>query len=593
MAKPLDDSQLLRLAADPRNRLFTPLRGATVFGPVVAVAGLLPCVIAMLQPEFNDTEAAWCLRALDAFSATELQDLLEPGRNGLGHALSDQPPLICWLQALVVPRLGSVFLDSWRVISTISCCALILSMYSLGRRIGGPSFGLLTTLLLCGHPVILRMAASPGPSSLGILCLAGAVWGFMGHLEGPPQLVSWQMLAGAIAWGLGLLTVGPIAIVLFIPMFVHSWLLHVGHDVVPQGRIRARLWQLWLGIRTVSVFIVTALSFSGWWLLMMMANHGPAFWHSWWTGEAILSAPMSTPQSIWRIWLSQNTFLCGWLIVGLVTIILELRKPETEVDRRRSQFVLGWWLTALALRIIFDIPQLRRSQLIEAWDALLLLPTIFLVARGIKAMVLRNTEPVIESLIVTATIGLYLWRISGRIWLGAIGCALSLTVLIALPFVIPYFRRGARPWSERDWRRLMQFAVIAILAGHIASGVIELPRSTPESIALSDLRRRLSDCRSLGRVTLNTANSAIPESLLFVLRSRCPTSQFVIATADERSPSPDRSPTPATELYVEWLRPDQRVVNEIPPNRHATGIGDPLRFRNRRLTVNRLDTRPH
>src|SRR5436190_183828 len=84
MAQPLDDSQVLRLASDLRTRLFPPLRGSTVVGPLVLLAGLLPFLAAVSGTELGDRAAGWALRALDTISAVQIQDFLEPGRNGLG-----------------------------------------------------------------------------------------------------------------------------------------------------------------------------------------------------------------------------------------------------------------------------------------------------------------------------------------------------------------------------------------------------------------------------------------------------------------------------------------------------------------------------
>jgi hypothetical protein len=91
MVNPLDDSQLLRLAGDLRYRLFPPLRGVTVFGPLVVLTGLIPALAAVMGTEFDDVVAGWGLRALDLTRAIEIQDWLEPGRDGLGRVTSSNP----------------------------------------------------------------------------------------------------------------------------------------------------------------------------------------------------------------------------------------------------------------------------------------------------------------------------------------------------------------------------------------------------------------------------------------------------------------------------------------------------------------------
>ena len=592
MAKTLNDSQLLRLASDPRKRLFPSLRGATVFGPLVILTAIIPCLAAVPGAELGDTSAGWGLRALDVASATNIQDWLEPGRNGLGRGYVDQPPLSSWLLALIAPGLGAERLGSWRVFSLAMECCAVWSIYLLGRRLDGASFGLVATLILGAHPVMLRLATQTGPASLGILLIVIAVWGFLGHLEGPPQLVSMRMLAGSVAWGLALLAVGPVAAVLFIPLLLHAWQLHEGQRSGPGRPALARLWQLWLGIRTLSLFLITALSFSGWWQLMMLTDHGGTFWLSWWTGLVIMNGPVASPDPLWKDWLAQNSFLCGWLVLGVVSVVRELRKPTNEVTRRRCQFVLAWWVSALIARILFDMPGLRRSALIDAWDAFLLVPSVLLVAWGIKSFVLRQTQLAVEAVLVLLPIGLTVWRFSHHPWLGVAAFFLGLGLIALLPVIAPRVRAGARRFAERDWRQLIRVAFVILFAGHLAAGPAELPRPSRESQSLTELRKRIAPVASAPRVTVLTLDRAIPESLLFVFRSRWPKARFVLAgSADGKSVRDETSGTPEDELVVEWTQRDVRITNDLPADRQATSVGDPLRFRERRLVIFRVSPR--
>lgn len=592
MAKTLNDSQLLQLASDPRARLFPPLRGATVFGPIVVLTGLIPCLAAVLGAELTDRESGWALRALDLTTAVEVQDWLEPGRNGLARGLIHQPPLSSWLLALLAPDLGAEQLSSWRVLSvSMSCCA-IWAMYLLGRRIGGASFGLIVALALCGHPVMLRLATGTGPAALGMVLIALTVWGFLGHLEGPAQLVSTRMLAGAVAWGLALLSVGPVAVVLFIPMLVTASSLNQGQSLDSRLQSHARLEQLWLGLRTLVVFLFTALSFSGWWQLMMLANHGGDFWHSWWTGQVAWNTLPDPFHSVWRNWLSQNSFLCGWLVLGLFSILKELANPSSELVRRRCQFLLLWWLAALFTRIMFDIPGLRPSTLIDAWDAMFLLPTSLLVAWGVRSAVLRQAELGGEALLVVATLGLCVWRMSHSASAGFVAFIAASIALALLPAIAVRVRRGARRWTERDWRRLMRVAMIVILAGHLVAGIVELPQPSLESQSLTELRKRIEPVPALPRVTLMTMTTEVPESLLFLLRSRWPKSQFVVADSREgRSSRETTSVAPDEELVIEWTRHGMRITTELSVDRQATAVGEPVRFRGRRLRIYRVGPR--
>lgn len=585
MAKPLDDSQLLRLASDPRTRLVSPVRGATVFGPLVVLVGLIPCLAAVVGGEFTDQVAGWGLRVLDVSTALEIQDWLEPGRNGLGNAYVNQPPLSAWLQAVLLSYVGSDQLANWRVISLALACFTIWATFVLGRRMGGASFGLVAAVALATHPTLLRLSISTSPAVLGLLLIVLAINGFLGHLEGPLQLVSLRMLAGAVAWGLALLAVGPVAVVLAIPFVVHAWLLQVGRHEPHANSATARLWQFWLGMRTVTVFVITALSFSGWWQLMMLANHGREFWVDWWTGRVLLNFPPQTPHSIWRVWLSEQSFVLGFLLVGLIGVIKELQAPGSEISRRRCQFVLGWWLTALAARIIFDIAPLRSSIMIDAWDGLFLLPTVLLIAWGVKAIALRQTQPAIEGLLICLTVGLCSWRFLHSMWIGILAFILALGVVALLPAIVPRLRRGARRWSERDWKLLLQFSMVLIITGQMSAGLVQLPVPSVESQSLTELRKRISSLESVPRVTLMTYQGMAPESLEFVLRSRWPWSEFLVPGSPDGKPRETAEAPPPNELMIEWTQHEVRIMNELPVDRQATAVGDPIRFRGRRVMI--------
>lgn len=584
MAKPLDDSQLLRLASDLRLRLFPPVRGGAAFAPLIILAGLVPALTAVRGPELVDAEAGWGLRALDVVAASQIQEWLEPGRQGLGKGYLHQPPLQSWLQAAVVSAFGIHHLPAWQALSLLLICLAVWATFLLGRRVGGAAFGMLAALLICGHPILLKIGVGISPAPLGLLLIVVTAWGFLGHLEGPPQLVSIRMLAGAVAWGLALLTIGPVAVALSIPLTVHAWQLRGGRQdsATATGQ---RLWHFWMGMRTLVVFIVTALSFSGWWQLMMLANYGGEFWQSWWTGQIVAVDPQAVPQSCWRHWLSQNSLLAGWMVVGLVSVVKELRYPSTEVVRRRCQFVLAWWLTALALRIVFDIPRLRLSAQSDAWDVMLLLPTVLLATWGIKAVVLRQASLAVESLLMVGTIGLCAWRVTGSVMAGGIAFLASLTVVALLPILTPRLRGGGRRWTERDWRRLFRAGVASILVGQVVAGLIEFPPISRESQSLTELRRRVATLPAVSRVTLSMP---IPESVQFVLRCQWPKATFV--SLGTSRPGRDFDELPADELVIEWTRYQSRSVGELPTDRRSVEVGDPIRFRGRRLILSRIGT---
>jgi hypothetical protein len=305
-----------------------------------------------------------------------------------------------------------------------------------------------------------------------------------------------------------------------------------------------------------------------------------------------MNTVLPTPHSCWREWLSQNTFLMGWVVLGLVGVIRELRNPTSELVRRRCQFVLCWWITALLMRIVFDISTMRRSVLIDAWDAFLLMPTALLVAWGIKGTISRNVSLLGESLLVVTTSALCAWRFSGNAWIGVAIFAVTFVIITLLPTLTVRIRHGARRWTERDWRRVMQAAICLMFVGHLTCGFLTQPKATSMSTSLTELRRRLEPIEPLPHVTLMTSTGVVPESILFVMASRWPDSQLIVSNSSQRRPAREIAINAQDEeLVVEWTRQEVRISNEISANRQATAMGDPLRLSGRRLMIYRLSPR--
>jgi hypothetical protein len=595
MVKTLDDSQLLRLAADPRTRLFADLRGAASWGPMVLVVSLLPIYLSTIQSGLNDAAAGWGLRALDLLTAAHVDGWLQPGLNGYAGGLVHQPPLGTWMLAISVDMLGTHSLLAWRVLSLAATTCLIVFSDFLGRRIGGASFALVVIACICCHPVTLQLATGIGPESVGLLLITIAVWGFLGHLAGPASLVSRQLLVGAIAWGLSLLTVGPVAVTLLIPLGLHVWLLRGHRDSVDTTAVsESHVRNVWIGVRSFLVFLATGLSFSGWWQIMMQSNHGMEFWNSWWTGHVSTNSPLDWAGSFGSIWLRQNEFVCGFLVIGLFRAVGELKSPSSEVSRRHCQFTLLWWLTALFIRWVFDLPAFRGSVLMNAWDGFLLIPSALLVAGGIKAIVLRQTHPLVEALLIVSTLALATWMASGSAILTVIALLAGIGVLVLLPSVTARVRRYAEGWKDRDWRRVVQTALVLLLFGHLAIGFVQRPKMSGDSAVLVELHDRMAPLPEMRRISLMTLSDSIPESLSFLVHSRWPKAQLtvkrswdaILANVPDPKSTETKSTNPAVgEVVVAWTRRDSRLQTEITTVPRFQPFGDSVRFRGRKLAI--------
>jgi hypothetical protein len=127
--------------------------------------------------------------------------------------------------------------------------------------------------------------------------------------------------------------------------------------------------------------------------------------------------------------------------------------------------------------------------------------------------------------------------------------------------------------------------VASILVGQVVAGLIEFPPISRESQSLTELRRRVATLPAVSRVTLSMP---IPESVQFVLRCQWPKATFV--SLGTSRPGRDFDELPADELVIEWTRYQSRSVGELPTDRRSVEVGDPIRFRGRRLILSRIGT---
>jgi hypothetical protein len=142
-----------------------------------------------------------------------------------GEPYLDKPPLFYWLVMLTYAGLGC---HAWaaRLVPALAMHATVILTYLLGRRLVGARAAFWGALLL---------AVSPGFFGMGRLLLLDGLLTFWVTLAlfalyraqaGPALHRGWWLLA-ALACGLGVLTKGPVAVILpLMPLVAHRW--HLG-----------------------------------------------------------------------------------------------------------------------------------------------------------------------------------------------------------------------------------------------------------------------------------------------------------------------------------------------------------------------------
>ncbi len=140
-----------------------------------------------------------------------------------GEPYLDKPPLFYWSVMLAYSLFGCKIWVA-RLVPALVMQATVLASYALGRQLVGERSAFWGSLLLTVSPFFLgvgRLLVLDGMLTLWIV-LAG-ILAYMAQREAKLHWTLW--LASALMCGLGVLTKGPVAILLVVPpLVVHRWL---------------------------------------------------------------------------------------------------------------------------------------------------------------------------------------------------------------------------------------------------------------------------------------------------------------------------------------------------------------------------------
>jgi 4-amino-4-deoxy-L-arabinose transferase-like glycosyltransferase len=140
-----------------------------------------------------------------------------------GEPYLDKPPLLYWLTILSYRAFG-VHEWSARLAPALAVHFTILAVYWIGRRSLGERAAFWGALLLCLAPGFISMGRLLLIDGLLTLWVTLSVFAAFEAVRGTRLLWSWWLLS-ALACGLGMLTKGPIALVLLIPpLLVYRWI---------------------------------------------------------------------------------------------------------------------------------------------------------------------------------------------------------------------------------------------------------------------------------------------------------------------------------------------------------------------------------
>ena len=276
-----------------------------------------------------------------------------------GRVYLDKPPLLMWLEALLLIPLGRWPETAARLPSLLATAALAAMIHRAGKRWFDEATGFLGALVFASSLLVLERGAWCSTDAL----LAGAVFGSLLALDGSPS--RGRSILGGLSLGLGLLAKGPVAL-LIVGLALVASRLPCAEGPPPRSLLRP--WFLAGAAVAVVPWIWAAASRIG------ISPLVTALWHH--NGERFLRS-WDNPEPWW--------YQAAWLLLGLFPwsiLILPLLLPSrlrAWPGGGRARWLALW---ALAATVFFSLPGGKRGvYLLPVYPALALL-----VARGLPAL---------------------------------------------------------------------------------------------------------------------------------------------------------------------------------------------------------------
>ncbi len=484
-----DEADLLRRAAAPREEWFPVPRRAASMQPLVWLLALIPILFVVVRSPWTEDAARWGLRSLRLVSADTWSEFLDPGDIATDNTLAFEPPLMTWCTAAAIWGAGSS--QPFAIIFPAAICVYLIVIvgYELARAMGGAWLGLLTAILLATHPISQHLVQQPTATTMGLATSLISLWCLLRHFEGTPAIWSRWLLFGSIAWGLCLLSSGPLAIVSLLIVWIFL-------GTAPRcGVMNRRMISLnrkagcadWRHWKSLLIFCTLGCLVGGWWPLMMGSLHGAEFWSVWLGLTPRSPAPPRLAADIegWvegsKIWFRQSAaflpLLSGFLILGSYRLVRIVMLNEEPAQRRSQHFLLVFTLFAATMWAMSmsgtDWGLFQRS----LWNAFLLVPLAILAAGGLLEIGERQAGFGVTLSAYGFGVLVAVWRYRG-LWLDPSRFTHQLALIVSLGMLFGFCfwltLRYIHGYEMRQ-RWLVQGGIWGLLLAHCAWGVNFLP----------------------------------------------------------------------------------------------------------------------
>jgi dolichol-phosphate mannosyltransferase len=273
----------------------------------------------------------------------EAGQFLVPTLHGLPYY--DKPPLLYWL-VMGSYRLFGVHDWAARLVSGTAAFLTVLVTYFWGRRLAGRGAGFAAAMILClsvRYVYLGRLLTMNGP-----LCLWTTAALATSHfaLRGPGLQRGWWLASAALA-ALGLLTKGPVALVLVLPPIL-------GLQVLDPRLARLRLRD-WLG------FLGLVVSIACPWYLGMALRESEFAGHFFWRHNVVrYLVPFDHAKPVWfylpDVWLG----MLPWSLL-LMPLLILLARRRLASDQRRPAALGFFLLPSVWCFMFFSLAGSKRS----------------------------------------------------------------------------------------------------------------------------------------------------------------------------------------------------------------------------------------
>jgi hypothetical protein len=488
-----------RIEAPAARPLFRPTPRTAMVFPLVVLVAVLPGLAALNAWDMTPPGPLWGLRGLAVLDGLVLDQVpaagaIKPAQEAAAYRLlAFQPPLYAWLEAALFGLDGDRDPLASVLPSYVAGGLAVMLVYLHGRLWRGAGLGLIAAILVGFNQNLLLRMQEATPSTLalcGVLTMLLA-YGWhervIGEALRPPLWAgpTATTIAGGLATGLALLSLGGLALIVVPILLLHQYYLRAELPPPPGGRLRRWRRPPWLAWRDhpggLNALIASAIALAVAlpWFVMMVRWHG-------WQAIAALRVPPERSLSA----LAQS--LPGRLVeLGPVTLPLGLygavRAVRTAlVDEANSRESVGgafWviWLVVAAL-VPAAWPQGPQS----AFDLVLMVPLSLLAAQTIADLVHRRVP--VRALIWLApatSLSVAWWAsadlrdavddvVHGRAEAAtALGLHMALDLIVISVVLIRAVDRWARRRDDRQ-RGIIAVFLAAVLIVSAVDGVLEV-----------------------------------------------------------------------------------------------------------------------